>query len=227
MGDAPLEVPVGRRPAPASIPHTEVGWRRRVNSRLVYGAMRRAIRDCNVKGPILMAPCSYGWYFQRFRRDNIEVVGLDISPKMIERARAAVTPPMQVIEGNILQMDFADGQFEFVLTNRFLMHFKTDFRVRAMKELTRVTHKYLLMHYDVPSQHTFLRKVRGFQKKDFTSEELQGWRINKRQNRRLIYTPEMMADEGASVGLVVKKIYHVFPLLASRVYCLYEKRSAT
>ncbi len=226
MGTSSAEVPDVKGPPPSTVPPSEVGWRR-VNSHFVYGTIRKAIRDGGVKGPILMAPCGYGWYFQRFRRDNIEVVGMDIAPSRIERARATVTPPMKVIEGNILQMEFADGQFELVLTNRFLMHFETDFRARAMKELARVSRKYLLVHYDVPSQHTFMRKLRGFKKKDFTPEELQGWRSNKRQKRRLIYTPELMAAEGATAGLVVKKIYHVFPVLASRVYCLYEKKSAT
>jgi 2-polyprenyl-3-methyl-5-hydroxy-6-metoxy-1,4-benzoquinol methylase len=91
-------------------------WQRRVNNFLVYRTIRRAIGDCAVRGPVLMAPCGYGWFFDRFRRDGIQVVGVDIMPHVVQNARAAVDPPMPVFQGDIQHLPFADGRFEFVVS---------------------------------------------------------------------------------------------------------------
>jgi 2-polyprenyl-3-methyl-5-hydroxy-6-metoxy-1,4-benzoquinol methylase len=173
-----------------------------------------------------MAPCGYGWFFDRFRRDGIEVVGVDIVPETLGYARTAVNPPVPVFQADIQQLPFADGQFEFIVTNRFLLHFEDGFRALAFKELARVTRKYLLVHYDTPSLHELMRGLRGFRKPDLDLDELQGWRKRKRKNRRLFYDRERMAAEGAGAGFTVRRLYHVFYLLSARVYCLYEKIGA-
>jgi len=200
--------------------------RRRINNFFVYRTIRKAIRDCRVQGPVLAAPCGYGWFFDRFRRDGIEVVGVDISPEALAFARTAVNPPMQVFEGDIQQLPFSDGQFEFIVSNRFLLHFEDDFRALAFKELARVTRKYLLVHYDTPSVHEWLRRLRGFRKPDLDLDEQRGWRKRKRKTRRLFYDGDRMAAEGAAAGLNLKKLYYVFHLLSARAYCLYEKADA-
>jgi hypothetical protein len=199
--------------------------RRRIDNFFIYRAIRRAIRDCRVSGPILMAPCGYGWYFDRFRGDGIEVVGLDLEPEAAAWARAAVSPPFPVFCGCALQMPFADGQFEFVLANRFLLHFEDGFRGRALRELARVTRRHLLVHYDTVSLHHLWRRVRGFRKPELTDEEMQDWRGAKRRERRLFYDPRLAAAEGAAAGLAVRKLYYPWYLISERVYCLYEKVS--
>ena len=66
--------------------------RRRINNWSIYRTIRRAIRDCHAQEPILMAPCGYGWFFDRFQKDGIAVVGIDIDHETVEYARTAVTP---------------------------------------------------------------------------------------------------------------------------------------
>ncbi|HYG73996.1 MAG TPA: class I SAM-dependent methyltransferase [Planctomycetota bacterium] len=197
---------------------------RRLNNYSIYQTFRRAIRDCQPKGPILLAPCGYGWFFERFRKDNMDVVGIDIEPHKVEFALKKVNPPYKVVEGNILEMPFKDGEFDFVISNRFLLHFNDDFRARAFKSLARVTGRYLLVHYDyVHSVRQFSRVLRFAEapEKDFSQYE--GYRVWKRHGRKLRYTREMMAKEGADAGLKMKKLYFVSYLLSERVYCLYEK----
>lgn len=197
---------------------------RRINNYSIYRTFRRAIRDCHPKGPILLAPCGYGWFFERFRKDNIDVVGIDIEPHKVAVALKKVDPPYKVVEGNVLEMPFKDGEFEFVISNRFLLHFNEDFRAKAFKALARVSSKHVLVHYDyVASIRQWSRKLRFAKvpEKDFSQYE--GYRVWKRHGRKLRYTREMMEAEGAAAGLKFKKLYFVSYLISERVYCLYEK----
>jgi SAM-dependent methyltransferase len=200
---------------------------RRTNVALVYSTLRRAIRECKPAMPILMAPCGYGWYFDRFRKDGIDVVGIDIDHGAVEWARKAVTPPFTIHEGSALEMPFKDGEFDFVISNRFILHFPDEFRGKAMCELARVTRRYLLVHYDYPISFRQLgRKLRGAKEpeKDMDALPENDWRRTQRKERKLYHSREMMAAEGAPAGLVVKKLYFVWYFFSDRVYCLYEKK---
>jgi hypothetical protein len=198
--------------------------RRRINNGAIYRTMRRAIRDCQAQEPILLAPCGYGWFFERFQRDGIGITGIDVDPETVQYARTAVTPAVPVQVGNILELPYKDGEFDFVINNRFMPHFDVDFRAKAFKALSRITRRYLLVHYDYGSSfRQVLRKLRGAQKPDRQIEEIEGWRNTQRRKRKLLFTRKMMADEGAAANFKVKKLYFVCPLISDRVYCLYEK----
>jgi SAM-dependent methyltransferase len=198
--------------------------RRRINNYSVYRTLRRAIRDCKPSGPILLAPCGYGWFFEKFRKDNIDVVGIDIEEKKIEVAKRKVDPPFKTVLGNVLDMPFKEGQFDFVIANRFLLHFNDDFRAKAFKALRRVTNKHLLVHYDyVTSIRQWTRKLRNAESPEIDFSKYEGYRIWKRHGRKLRYTRDMMAKEGADAGLKLVGLYFVAYLLSERVYCLYEK----
>ena len=208
---------------PANSPSQKT-LRRRLNNAAIYRTMRRAIRDCQVQGPVLLAPCGYGWFFTRFTQDGIAITGVDIDPETVQFARAAVAPPVPVQEGNLLQLPFKDGEFDFVVNNRFMPHFDEAFRAKAFKELARVTRRYLLVHYDYgASFRQFLRKLRGSHKPDRAIDKIEGWRKTQRKKRKQLFTREMMAAEGAAAGFRVKKLYFVCHFLSDRVYCLYEK----
>ena len=197
--------------------------RRRINNYSIYRTVRRAIRDCNVKGPVLLAPCGYGWFFERYQKDGIEFAGIDIDAETVKHARTAIQPEPRIVEGSILEMPFKDGEFEFIVNNRFLLHFEEDFRAKSLKELARVTSRYLLVHYDTLSIRQMLRKLRGAKKDDRKIEVIEGWRKTQRKKRKILFDRKMMEAEGAPAGFKVKDLYYVFPLLSDRVYCLYEK----
>lgn len=204
--------------------HKKVGLLRRINNASVYNTILRAYNDCKPRTPVLLAPCSYGWFFDKFRADGIEVVGIDIEHDRIEAARNVVTPPMKVMQGSILEMPFEDSQFDFTVANRFILHFNDEFKAKAMKELARVTKKHVLVHYDYyKSFRQWGRMLRGVQPDVKNFAESSSYRVWKRNGRKQRYNEEMMAAEGAPAGLKVKKLYFMSYLLSERVYCLYEK----
>lgn len=200
------------------------GLMRRINNASVYRTIQRAIRDCKPAGPVLMAPCGHGWFFEKFRRDGIDVVGIDIESHKVDAAAAAVTPPMKVLEGSILDMPFKDGEFEFIVSNRFILHFNDEYKAKAMLELARVTKRWLLVHYDYhQSFRLWGRALKGavVPEKDFTHYD--GYRSAKRHGRKLRYSRAMMEAEGAPAGFKVRELYFLSYLISERVYCLYEK----
>jgi hypothetical protein len=197
--------------------------RRRINNYSIYRTVRRAIRDCEISSPILLAPCGYGWFFQRYQRDGYDIVGIDIDPQTVEDARTAISPAPRIVLGSILEMPFKDNEFDFVVNNRFMLHFDEDFRAQAFKELARVTSRFLLVHYDVGSVRQFLRRLRGARKTERQIESIDGWRKTQRRDRKLLFTREMMEAEGAKANFRVRKLYHVCYGLSDRVYCLFEK----
>jgi len=199
------------------------GLLRTINNYSVYQTLLRAVRECEVKTPVLLAPCGYGWFFEWFKRDGVQIVGVDIEPAKVQDALAKQTGA-KVIQANILNLPFKDNEFDFVISNRFLLHFNDDFRAKAIKELARVTRRHLLVHYDyATSIRAFMRKLKSakIEMRDFSQYE--GYRVWKRPERRLRYTREMIVREGAVANLRVARLYFVSFLISERVYCLYEK----
>jgi hypothetical protein len=199
-------------------------WAKRINNRTVYNTIKRAFYDCKAQAPILMAPCGYGWFFDRFQRDGLEIVGIDIDPKTVAWARTAVDPSPKVYEGSALEMPFKDGQFDFTVSNRFILHFDKDFRAKAFKEYARVTRRFLLVHYDYPTSfRQLLHKIRGYNPGQRNIKEVAKWQQTQSAGHKQIYDRAAMEAEGAAGGWRVKKLYFVCRFVSDRVYCLYEK----
>jgi SAM-dependent methyltransferase len=66
-----------------------------------------------------------------------EVVGVDIVPELLERARASAPANVTFVEGDATSLPFDAGSFDLVCTRRTLHHIARPERVIA--ELTRVT----------------------------------------------------------------------------------------
>jgi ubiquinone/menaquinone biosynthesis C-methylase UbiE len=66
-----------------------------------------------------------------------EVVGVDIVPELLERARAKAPANVTFMEGDATSLPFETGSFDLVCTRRTLHHIARPERVVA--ELTRVT----------------------------------------------------------------------------------------
>jgi ubiquinone/menaquinone biosynthesis C-methylase UbiE len=66
-----------------------------------------------------------------------EVVGVDIVPALLERARAAAPANVTIVEGDATSLPFEDASFDLVCTRRTLHHILHPERV--VSELTRVT----------------------------------------------------------------------------------------
>jgi ubiquinone/menaquinone biosynthesis C-methylase UbiE len=66
-----------------------------------------------------------------------EIVGLDQSEQMLEIARERV-PAASFVQGDALELPFADGAFERVFTAHFYGHLEQDERTRFLAEAQRV-----------------------------------------------------------------------------------------
>src|SRR5437764_2383982 len=66
-----------------------------------------------------------------------EVVGVDIVPELLERARASAPANVTFVEGDATSLPFETGSFDLVCTRRTLHHIARPELVLA--ELTRVT----------------------------------------------------------------------------------------
>ena len=71
----------------------------------------------------------------------VEIVGIDLHAltASIARERVQHLPTIQIIEGNALQLPFADGAFDYVTTQMFLHHLDDDAVVQVFREMQRVS----------------------------------------------------------------------------------------
>ena len=78
--------------------------------------------------------CGTGFLTRHLRG---EVVGLDQSEAMLELARSKA-PHATFVQGDALDLPFADGEFDRVFTSYFYCHLEEDERLRFLAEARRV-----------------------------------------------------------------------------------------
>jgi demethylmenaquinone methyltransferase/2-methoxy-6-polyprenyl-1,4-benzoquinol methylase len=93
--------------------------------------------------------CGTGFLTQHLRG---EITGLDQSASMLELAQAKV-PDGRFIQGDALELPFADDSFERLLTSFFYGHLEEDDRTRFLGEARRVARRLVVvdsaLHEDV------------------------------------------------------------------------------
>jgi ubiquinone/menaquinone biosynthesis C-methylase UbiE len=85
--------------------------------------------------------CGTGWLTRHLRG---EIVGLDASPTMLEIARERV-PDGEFVVGDALELPFADGSFDRLLTGHFYGHLEEDERARFLDEARRVARDLIVV----------------------------------------------------------------------------------
>jgi demethylmenaquinone methyltransferase/2-methoxy-6-polyprenyl-1,4-benzoquinol methylase len=85
--------------------------------------------------------CGTGFLTQHLRG---EITGLDQSASMLELARAKV-PEGRFVQGDALELPFADGSFERVLTSFFYGHLEEDDRDAFLREARRVADELVVV----------------------------------------------------------------------------------
>ena len=95
-------------------------------------ALRRALRTLPPVRTLDVA-CGSGFLTRHLRG---ELVGLDQSERMLEIARARV-PDGEFVRGDALELPFADGSFDRVLTGHFYGHLEQPERDRFLAEARR------------------------------------------------------------------------------------------
>jgi SAM-dependent methyltransferase len=123
-------------------------------------AVDRAVAEAARRGaPIatgLDLPCGTGRLVPLLRERRIAAVGADIAVEMMRVARRKLGPPLPLIQCNAEHIPHRDGAFDGVFSIRFLFHLDGDARLRILRELRRVSRRWLVL--DVRHQYN-LRSV--------------------------------------------------------------------
>jgi ubiquinone/menaquinone biosynthesis C-methylase UbiE len=117
------------------VPETKFGqwfigtriWERYVVEESMRAFVRLLSRRRLTLGRVLDAGCGPGVSLPLLERyfEPAEIVGLDIDPGEIERARAQVrrcSCAVELVQGDIAQLDFADSSFDLILCHQTLHH---------------------------------------------------------------------------------------------------------
>ena len=112
-------------------------------------AVDRALDEAARRGaPILTGldlPCGTGRLVPLLRERRIATVGADISLEMMRVARRKLGPPLPLIQCNAEHLPHRDGAFDGVFAIRFLFHLDAGARLRILRELSRVSRRWLVL----------------------------------------------------------------------------------
>lgn len=106
-------------------------------------------RHLPARGPaeFLDAPCGTGRLFAALEARG-RVVGLDVSPAMLQRARAVARADTELLLGDLARLPFAGGSFDAVVCCRLLHHLEREQDLaRVVAELVRVSRGLVVVTY--------------------------------------------------------------------------------
>lgn len=104
-----------------------------------YKPLRRALFD-RVEGDLLDAGVGTGRNFP-FYPSGTSVVGIDLSPAMLKRARKrkdALGTAVDLREMNVMEMEFEDDSFDVVVSTFLFCVLDNEHQIPALRELSRV-----------------------------------------------------------------------------------------
>ncbi|MBZ0129549.1 MAG: class I SAM-dependent methyltransferase [Rhodobacteraceae bacterium] len=104
-----------------------------------YKPLRRAMFE-SVEGVLLDAGVGTGRNFP-FYPSGTTVVGIDLSPAMLKRARKrrdALGTAVDLREMNVMEMEFEDASFDVIVSTFLFCVLDNEHQIPALKELSRV-----------------------------------------------------------------------------------------
>jgi ubiquinone/menaquinone biosynthesis C-methylase UbiE len=117
-------------------------WREERAIEVALGRLRR--------GTVLDAACGTGRVTALLQRNGFTATGCDISPAMMAVARrrlASFGYEVPLVESSIECLPYPDQSFDAATCVGLLMHLDADMRVRALRELARVSRGPLVVQY--------------------------------------------------------------------------------
>jgi SAM-dependent methyltransferase len=75
---------------------------------------------------------------------DVRVVGVDRHATTADAARGNEAK-LQIVQGDVLDMPFADGAFDYAITNMFLHHLDDDDVVRVLKTMNRISRRGVIV----------------------------------------------------------------------------------
>jgi len=78
------------------------------------------------------------------RKLSVQVTGIDLHSKTIHEATAASDPHLHFVQGDALNLPFADGSFDYAITSLFLHHLDENQIVTVLSEMNRVSRRGII-----------------------------------------------------------------------------------
>jgi SAM-dependent methyltransferase len=185
---------------------------RQRRNRRKWRAIVRALDEAGAVRSVLDLPCGTGRFSGALAARGADVVAADISLEMIRGAREkspAVGSLLGYVQADAEALPFADDAFDCVACIRFMFHVDSATRVRILREMRRVSRRWLVVDY----RHRY------------TARWLK-WRILSAlglARRRLDrVTRGELASEFAAAGLAVRRVIPVTRLFSDKWIVLGE-----
>lgn len=78
------------------------------------------------------------------RKFDVRIVGVDLHPKTAAEAAGASEPRLGIVRADVLDLPFADGSFDYAITNMFLHHLDDSQVVTVLKNMSRVSRRGII-----------------------------------------------------------------------------------
>jgi ubiquinone/menaquinone biosynthesis C-methylase UbiE len=161
---------------------------------------------------VLDIPCGTGRITELLLEQGLTVTGGDISPAMIQVAReklARFGSRASWRQLDLDRLDLEDNSFDLVTCIRLLHHLHTDARARVLREIARVTRRFVLINVSFSSPVYRLRR-----------------RVKRALGQGVSTASSTWAEierETAAAGLRVQEHRMVWPLLSEDLVLLLRK----
>jgi ubiquinone/menaquinone biosynthesis C-methylase UbiE len=188
--------------------------RRRRDAR-EWKTILRAMEHTEGVHTTLDVPCGTGRLTGRLAAQGYRVVGSDLSLEMMGVARSKTEPDgdaTSFVQADAEALPFRDGALDCVISIRFLFHADPGSRLRILRELKRVSRRWLVLDY----RHRY-------------SVRFLVWRIR----RALGLTNELlervtragMEEELRDAGVAVRKVLPVARIFSDKWIVIGEKKA--
>ncbi len=155
---------------------------------------------------ILDLPCGTGRFTGPLSGRGYEVVGSDISREMMGQAAArseGIDRIWGYVQADAEGLPFPDGAFDCVMSIRFLFHIDPETRVEILREMARVSRRWLILDY----RHRYNYRYAMWTLKTFL-----GLRTTPLKRVSL----EELRSECSRAGLSIKKIIPVVRIFSDK-----------
>ncbi|MEK6577032.1 MAG: methyltransferase domain-containing protein [Nitrospirota bacterium] len=137
-----------------------------IKNRYTLAAIDKVLREIKEGGLILDVPCGTGRLIPLFAGRSFKWLGADISFEMMEVARRR-SEGLKNRMGNVRldseHMPFKPESFDCVASIRFIYHVPTgDGRVAMLREMARVSKKWVIIDYNYPNRIRSLFRRAGY-----------------------------------------------------------------
>lgn len=174
-----------------------------------------ALAETEGVGTIVDLPCGTGRFTDRLVECGYEVIGSDISAEMMQQAKKRIGP-MKGLRGFIRadaeHLPLPDASVDCVMSIRFLFHVDPVTRVRMLKEMGRVSRRWLILDYRHKYSYRYamyrLKKLVGMAKNPLV-------RVSRAQ----------LEQEARDAGLKIKAVLPVARVFSDKWVVLCERTS--